>query len=354
MTNAEIISSGNACLGIEFGSTRIKAVLINDKFEPIANGSFTWENSLVNGIWTYNIEEIHNGLQQCYAELKKDVAEKYNIKLTNFKYGGISAMMHGYLAFDKDDNLLVPFRTWRNTITAKASKELSQLFDFPVPERWSISHFYEAILNNEEHVSKVNNVYTLAAYIHYKLTGKKVIGVGDASGMFPVEFSDDKKSACYKKDFVNKFENIEIVKKHNFKINEVFPKVLMAGENAGVLTEEGAKFLDPAGDLKSGIPMCPPEGDAGTGMIATNSVEVQTGNISAGTSVFSMVVLEKDLKKSYPGIIDIVTTPDGAPVAMVHANNCTGEHRYWINLFKEIVEMICVKENVPKTGTFYD
>ena len=212
MTNAEIISSGNACLGIEFGSTRIKAVLINDKFEPIANGSFTWENSLVNGIWTYNIEEIHNGLQQCYAELKKDVAEKYNIKLTNFKCGGISAMMHGYLAFDKDDNLLVPFRTWRNTITAKASKELSQLFDFPVPERWSISHFYEAILNNEEHISKINNVYTLAAYIHYKLTGKRVIGVGDASGMFPVEFSDDRKSADYKKDFVNKFENIDIVK----------------------------------------------------------------------------------------------------------------------------------------------
>ena len=354
MTNAEIISSGNACLGIEFGSTRIKAVLINDKFEPIANGSFTWENSLVNGIWTYNIEEIHNGLQQCYAELKKDVAEKYNIKLTNFKCGGISAMMHGYLAFDKDGNLLVPFRTWRNTITAKASKELSQLFDFPVPERWSISHFYEAILNNEEHVSKVNNVYTLAAYIHYKLTGKKVIGVGDASGMFPVEFSDDKKSADYKKDFVNKFENIDIVKKYNFKISEVFPKVLMAGENAGVLTEEGAKFLDPAGDLKSGIPMCPPEGDAGTGMVATNSVEVQTGNISAGTSVFSMVVLEKDLKKSYPGIIDIVTTPDGAPVAMVHANNCTGEHNYWINFFKEITEIMCGKENTPQIGTFYD
>lgn len=354
MTNAEIISSGNACLGIEFGSTRIKAVLINDKFEPVANGSFTWENSLVNGIWTYNIEEIHKGLQTCYAELKKDVFEKYKVNLTSFKCGGISAMMHGYLAFDKDDNLLVPFRTWRNTITANASNELSKLFNFPVPERWSVSHFYEAILKNEEHVSKIDKVYTLAAYIHYKLTGKKVIGVGDASGMFPVEFSNDKKSACYKKEFVEKFENLDGVKKYNFKINAVFPKVLMAGENAGVLTEEGAKFLDPTGELKADIPMCPPEGDAGTGMVATNSVEAKTGNISAGTSVFSMVVLEKDLKKSYPGIIDIVTTPDGYPVAMVHANNCTGEHNYWINFFAEIVETMCGKENTPKIGEFYD
>lgn len=354
MTNAEIISSGNACLGIEFGSTRIKAVLINDKFEPVANGSFTWENSLVNGIWTYNIEEIHKGLQTCYAELKKDVFEKYKVNLTSFKCGGISAMMHGYLAFDKDDNLLVPFRTWRNTITANASNELSKLFNFPVPERWSVSHFYEAILKNEEHVSKIDKVYTLAAYIHYKLTGKKVIGVGDASGMFPVEFSNDKKSACYKKEFVEKFENLDGVKKYNFKINTVFPKVLMAGENAGVLTEEGAKFLDPTGELKADIPMCPPEGDAGTGMVATNSVEAKTGNISAGTSVFSMVVLEKDLKKSYPGIIDIVTTPDGYPVAMVHANNCTGEHNYWINFFAEIVETMCDKENTPKIGEFYD
>ncbi|MDD6969002.1 MAG: FGGY-family carbohydrate kinase [Treponema sp.] len=354
MTNAEIISSGNACLGIEFGSTRIKAVLINDKFEPIANGSFTWENSLIDGIWTYNIEEIHKGLQTCYADLKKDVKEKYNVTLSSFKCAGISAMMHGYLAFDKDDNLLVPFRTWRNTITGPASELLSTLFNFPVPERWSVSHFYQAILNNEEHISKIANVYTLAAYIHYKLTGEKVIGVGDASGMFPVEFSADKKSCDYKKDFVSKFEALESVKKFGFKIKEVFPKVLMAGENAGKLTEDGAKFLDPEGDLKAGILMCPPEGDAGTGMVATNSVEAQTGNISAGTSVFSMVVLEKDLKKAYPGIIDIVTTPDGYPVAMVHCNNCTGEHNYWMNFFKEIVDTMCGSENSPKIGEFYD
>lgn len=354
MTNAEIISGGNACLGIEFGSTRIKAVLINDKFEPIANGSFTWENSLIDGIWTYNIEEIHKGLQTCYAELKKDVLEKYGVKLCGFKCAGISAMMHGYLAFDKNDNLLVPFRTWRNTITAKASKELSELFDFPVPERWSVSHFYQAILNDEKHVEKIANVYTLAAYIHYKLTGKKVIGVGDASGMFPVELSADKKSAEYKKDFVSKFENIDCVKKFGFKINKIFPKILTAGEDAGILTKDGAKFLDPEGDLKEGMKMCPPEGDAGTGMTATNSVEAKTGNISAGTSVFSMVVLEKDLKKSYPGIIDIVTTPDGFPVAMVHANNCTGEHNYWINFFREITEIMCGAENLPKIGEFYD
>lgn len=354
MTNKEIILSGNACLGIEFGSTRIKAVLINENFEPIAGGSFTWENSLKDGIWTYSIEEIHKGLQTCYAELKKDVFEKYGVKLCNFKCSGISAMMHGYLAFDKNDNLLVPFRTWRNTITSKASKELSALFDFPVPERWSVSHLYQAILNNEEHITKISNVYTLAAYIHYKLTGKKVIGVGDASGMFPVEFSKDKTSAEYKKDFVSKFENIDCVKKLDFKINDIFPKILMAGEDAGVLTKEGAKFLDPTGDLKDGIKMCPPEGDAGTGMVATNSVQAQTGNISAGTSVFSMVVLEKDLKKSYPGIIDIVTTPDGYPVAMVHANNCTGEHNYWINFFKEITEIMCGTENTPKIGEFFD
>lgn len=354
MTNAEIISGGNAFLGIEFGSTRIKAVLINDKFEPVANGSFTWENSLVNGIWTYNIEEIHNGLQTCYAELKKDVFEKYGVKLRRFKCGGISAMMHGYLAFDKNDNLLVPFRTWRNTITAQASRELSELFNFPVPERWSVSHLYQAILNGEEHVEKIANVYTLASYIHYKLTGKKVIGVGDASGMFPVELSEDKKSADYKKEFAGRFENCGGVKKFNFKISEIFPEVLTAGENAGVLTEDGARFLDPEGDLEAGIMMCPPEGDAGTGMVATNSVEAQTGNISAGTSVFSMVVLEKNLKKSYPGIIDIVTTPDGYPVAMVHANNCTGEHNYWIQFFKEITEIMCGAENTPKTGEFFD
>lgn len=353
MENKELIESGNAVLGIEFGSTRIKAVLINEKYEPIAGGSYTWENSLENGVWTYPLIQIHEGLQSCYADLKKDVQSKYGVKLTKFRAGGISAMMHGYLAFDNGDNLLVPFRTWRNTITGEASKKLSDLFNYPVPERWSVSHFYQALLNKEDHVSKIQNVYTLAAYIHYKLTGKKVIGVGDASGMFPVKLSADGKSAAYNPDFVKKFEALPEVTKYNFKLSSVFPEVLMAGENAGTLTDDGAKFLDPTGDLEAGIPFCPPEGDAGTGMVATNSVKAKTGNISAGTSVFSMVVLEKDLKKVYPGIIDVVTTPDGYPVAMVHCNNCTGEHNYWVNLFKEVVDTL-VPGNDVSVGSYYD
>ena len=352
MGNKELIESGNAVLGIEFGSTRIKAVLINEKYEPIAGGSFTWENTLDNGIWTYPLSQIHEGLQACYADLKKDVQEKYGVKLTKFRAGGISAMMHGYLAFDKDENLLVPFRTWRNTITGQASKELSDLFNFPVPERWSVSHLYQAILNKELHITKINTVYTLAGYIHYMLTGKKVLGVGDASGMFPVKFEAGK--ADYNPDFKAKFEALPGVKSLNLKLDSVFPQVLMAGESAGELTEAGAKFLDPAGDLQSGIPFCPPEGDAGTGMAATNSVAAKTGNISAGTSVFSMVVLEKDLKKAYPGIIDIVTTPAGLPVAMVHANNCTGEHNYWMDLFYEVATLMCGESNVPKIGKFFD
>ena len=351
MGNKELIESGNAVLGIEFGSTRIKAVLINEKYEPVAGGSFTWENTLDNGIWTYPLSQIHEGLQTCYADLKKDVQEKYGVKLTKFRAGGISAMMHGYLAFDSSENLLVPFRTWRNTITGQASKELSDLFNFPVPERWSVSHLYQAILNKEPHISKIANVYTLAGYIHYMLTGKKVLGVGDASGMFPVKYEAGK--ADYNPDFKAKFEALDGVKALGLKLDSVFPKVLMAGEEAGTLTEKGAKFLDPTGDLTAGIPFCPPEGDAGTGMAATNSVAAKTGNISAGTSVFSMVVLEKDLKKAYPGIIDIVTTPAGLPVAMVHANNCTGEHNYWMDLFYEVATLMC-GPNIPKIGKFFD
>ena len=352
MGNKELIESGAAVLGIEFGSTRIKAVLINDKYEPIAGGSYTWENTLDNGIWTYPLTQIHEGLQTCYADLKKDVQEKYGVKLTKFRAGGISAMMHGYLAFNKDEKLLVPFRTWRNTITGQASKELSELFNFPVPERWSVSHLYQAILNKESHISEIENVYTLAGYIHYMLTGKKVLGVGDASGMFPVKYANGK--ADYNPDFKAKFEALDGVKALGLKLDNVFPKVLMAGESAGELTEAGAKFLDPSGDLQAGIPFCPPEGDAGTGMAATNSVAAKTGNISAGTSVFSMVVLEQDLKKAYPGIIDIVTTPAGLPVAMVHANNCTGEHNYWMDLFFEVTCLMCGKENTPKIGKFFD
>lgn len=332
MTTEEIkaeIESYQTSLGIEFGSTRIKAVLINSKFEPVAGGSFEWENQLVNGVWTYDLDLIHKGLQTCYKDLKKDVKEKYGVTLKSFKAFGVSAMMHGYLAFDKDDNLLVPFRTWRNTITGQASKELSEKFNFPVPERWSISHLYQAILNKEPHVSSIKNVYTLAGYIHYMLTGEKVLGVGDASGMFPI----DRNTGNYKAEYAATFKEMT-----GFDVSEVFPKVLPAGAAAGNLTEKGAAFLDPDGDLVPGVPMCPPEGDAGTGMAATNSVRVKTGNISAGTSIFSMVVLDKDLKKTYPGLIDIVTTPDGIPVAMVHCNNCTGENNYWINLFDEVVQ----------------
>ncbi len=352
MENKELIEAGKAVLGIEFGSTRIKAVLINEKYEPIAGGSYTWENTLDNGIWTYPLSQIHEGLQTCYADLKKDVQEKYGVKLTKFRAGGISAMMHGYLAFGKHEDLLVPFRTWRNTITGQASKELSDLFNFPVPERWSVSHLYQAILNNEPHIRYIETVYTLAGYIHYKLTGKKVLGVGDASGMFPVKYDAGK--ADYNPDFKAKFEALDSVKALGLKIDNIFPKVLIAGEKAGELTEAGAKFLDPTGDLQAGIPFCPPEGDAGTGMVATNSVIAKTGNISAGTSVFSMVVLEKDLKKAYPGIIDIVTTPTGLPVAMVHANNCTGEHNYWMDLFHEVATLMCGEENTPKIGKFFD
>lgn len=351
MENKSLIESGNAVLGIEFGSTRIKAVLINEKYEPIANGSYTWENTLENGIWTYPLSQIEQGLQSCYAALKADVQKKFGIKLTKFRSGGISAMMHGYLAFDEHENLLVSFRTWRNTITGEASKKLSDLFNFPVPERWSISHFYQAILNKENHVSKIANIYTLSAYIHYKLTGEKVIGAGDASGMFPILCKDGK--AVYNPEMTAKYEMIPEVKSFGFKIEKIFPKVLISGEKAGTLTKNGAKFLDPTGELTDGIPFCPPEGDAGTGMVATNSVAGGTGNISAGTSIFSMIVLEKPLKNVYPGIIDIVTTPDGKHVAMVHANNCTGEHNYWINLFREVSDTLGIGDGVG-TGEYFD
>ena len=349
MTNNDYkscITSGNVYLGIEFGSTRIKASLVDEKANPIAEGSFTWENQLENGIWTYPLDLIHTGLKSCYKDLKSNVEKTYGEKLSKIKAMGISAMMHGYMAFDEKENLLVPFRTWRNTITAEASKELSERFDFPVPERWSVSHLYQAVLNNESHVQNISYVMTLASYIHYLLTGEKVIGAGDASGMFPVSKNDDGK-ILYNEEFCKIFEDIPSVKKFGIKINEVFPKIKNAGEKSGFLTKEGAAFLDPDGDLLPGVLFCAPEGDAGTGMVATNAVKPKTGNISAGTSVFAMVVLEKALKKSYPGIIDIVTTPDANAVAMVHANNCTGEHNYWINFIKEAVEEVTGKNDIP-------
>ena len=335
MNAKEIIQSGKAILGIEFGSTRIKAVLIDPEYKVIAQGSHNWENQLVNGLWTYSIEAIWFGLQDCYANLRKEVLEKYNTEIEILASIGISAMMHGYMAFNDKDEILVPFRTWRNTNTGKAAKELSDLFVYNIPLRWSISHLYEAILDNEEHVKDIKFQTTLAGYIHWQLTGQKVLGIGDASGMIPV----DPDTKTYNADMVEKFNKLIEPRGFGWTLLDIFPKVLVAGEDAGYLTPEGAHKLDISGHLKAGIPLCPPEGDAGTGMVATNAVKQRTGNVSAGTSSFSMIVLEKDLSKPYEPI-DIVTTPDGSLVAMVHCNNCTSDINAWVNLFKEYQEMM--------------
>ena len=284
----ETIRSGQAVLGMELGSTRIKAVLIDTDKTPIASGSYDWENQYVDHIWTYDIDEVQKGVQGCYRDLVRDVKEKYDVTLTRLAGMGVSAMMHGYLAFDEKDELLVPFRTWRNTITGEASKQLSELFQFHIPQRWSIAHLYQAILNGEEHVKDVRFFTTLAGYIHWKLTGQKVLGSGDAAGMFPM----DTKTRDYHEKMLDQFDALTAGKGYPWKIRDLLPKVLLAGEDAGHLTEEGARFLDPSGTLEAGTPMCPPEGDAGTGMTATNSVAVRTGNVSAGTSVFAMVVME--------------------------------------------------------------
>ncbi|MDO4522816.1 MAG: FGGY-family carbohydrate kinase [Eubacteriales bacterium] len=329
----EDILNAKTALGIEFGSTRIKAVLIDSTKAPIASGSYGWENRLDNGIWTYTLEDIWTGLRDSYAELAADVKKQYDVELTNIGSIGFSAMMHGYMAFDADGELMVPFRTWRNTITAQAAELLSKEFVYNVPQRWSISHLYQAILNGEEHVKDLAYMTTLSGYVHWMLTGKKVLGVGDASGMFPI----DPKTVDYDAVMVEKFDKLIADKKFAWKLLDIMPKVLEAGEDAGKLTEEGVKLLDPSGKLQAGIPMCPPEGDAGTGMTATNSVAKRTGNVSAGTSVFSMVVLEKELSKPYPEL-DLVTTPSGALVAMVHCNNCTSDLNAWVNIFKEFME----------------
>lgn len=320
-----------ASLGIELGSTRIKSVLIDENCLPIASGSFLWENKLQNGFWTYSLDDVWNGIQQSYGELKQQVLTLYGATLTNISSIGVSAMMHGYLPFDSGDNLLVPFRTWRNTSAQKAADLLSKQFSFNIPCRWSIAHLYEAILENEDHIDKINFITTLAGYVHWKLTGKKVLGVGDASGMFPIESTINN----YDPKIISSFD--DMISHHNFSWNlsTILPKVLYAGENAGYLTDQGAKLLDIDGDLSSGIPLCPPEGDAGTGMVATNSTSKFTGNVSAGTSIFAMIVLDKQLSKSYPEI-DMVTTPSGNPVAMVHCNNCSSDLDAWVNLMEEV------------------
>ena len=350
MSAKTIIESGKAILGIEFGSTRIKAVLIDTDNNPIAQGSFEWENQLVDGLWTYSIDTIWKGLQDCYADLRKNVKAEYDCEIKQLAAIGISAMMHGYMAFGKDENILVPFRTWRNTNTAKAAAELSELFHFNIPLRWSISHVYQAILNGEDHINKIDFLTTLAGYIHWQLTGKKVLGVGDASGMLPI----DSNTNNYDAEMVAKFDKLIEPKNLGWKILDILPEVLNAGEDAGVLTEEGAKKLDPSGTLQAGTPLCPPEGDAGTGMVATNAVRQRTGNVSAGTSSFSMIVLEKALSKPYE-VIDMVTTPDGSPVAMVHCNNCTSDLNAWVGLFKQYQELLGVPVDMNEVfGKLYN
>lgn len=327
------IVNGKTALGIELGSTRIKAVLTDSHHVPVASGSFEWENKYEDHVWTYHLEDVWKGLAASYADMAAEVKKNYDVVLDKVGAMGFSAMMHGYMAFDKEDNLLVPFRTWRNTTTGAAAEELSELFQYNMPQRWSGAHLYQAILNGEEHVSKVAYFTTLSGYIHWKLTGQKVLGVGDASGMFPI----DMKTKDFDDRMIGQFDKLVEGKGFPWKLREIMPKVLCAGEDAGVLTEEGAKLLDGSGQLKAGIPVCPPEGDAGTGMAATNSVAQRTGNVSAGTSVFAMIVLEHDLKKMHPEI-DMVTTPSGNLVAMAHANNCTSDLNAWVGLFKEFAQ----------------
>ena len=326
--------SGKESLGIEFGSTRIKAVLIDENCNPIASGGHTWENRLENGVWTYHIEDVWTGLQDAYAKLNDEVTANFGEPLTRLSSIGFSAMMHGYMPFDENGELLTAFRTWRNIMTGDAAAALTELFHFNIPQRWSIAHLYQAILNNEAHIKDIRFLTTLAGYVHWKLTGEKVLGIGEASGMFPIDSSKND----YDADMLNAFASLDKVKALPWDIRDILPKVLVAGDNAGYLTEEGAKLLDPSGRLQAGIPLCPPEGDAGTGMVATNSVTVRTGNVSAGTSIFSMIVLEKPLNSVYEEI-DMVTTPTGKPVAMVHCNNCCTDLDYWVNLFSEFAAL---------------
>ncbi|MCM1450415.1 MAG: FGGY-family carbohydrate kinase [Clostridiales bacterium] len=337
----ETIESGKAILGIEFGSTRIKAVLIDQENTPIAQGSHEWENQLVDGLWTYSLDAIWSGLQDCYAQLRRDVMDRYATDINQLASIGISAMMHGYMVFDKNGELLVPFRTWRNTNTGEAAAQLSELFVYNIPLRWSISHLYQCILEGCDHVADIDFMTTLAGYIHWKLTGSKVLGIGDASGMLPI----DPATKTYYSDMVEKFDKLVEPKGYPWKLTDLLPKVLVAGENAGFLTPEGAMLLDPSGHLKAGSLLCPPEGDAGTGMVATNAVKQRTGNVSAGTSSFSMIVLDHELSRPYESI-DMVSTPDGSLVAMVHCNNCTSDLNAWINIFKEYNKLAGVSMDI--------
>lgn len=326
----ETIAEGKAVLGIEFGSTRIKAVLIDESHRPIAGGDYTWENRLENGIWTYHLEDVWKGLAACYAAVKRDVFDRYGVKLSKLAALGVSGMMHGYLAFDRDKNLLVPFRTWRNTMTERASDRLTELFSYHIPQRWSVAHLYQAVLNGEEHVARIDFLTTLAGYVHWKLTGEKVLGIGDASGMFPI----DEKTRNYRADHIASFQADPVIAGLNLDLMKILPKPLSAGQRAGYLTEDGARCLDPEGDLVPGIPLCPPEGDAGTGMVATNSVAAGSGNVSAGTSIFAMIVMDHFFSHIHREL-DLLTTADGKPVAMAHCNNGTSDLNAWVQLFAD-------------------
>ena len=341
MENKDLIASGNAVLGIEFGSTRIKGVLVDYDGNVLAVGDHQWENSLIDGVWTYSLADVDAGMRACYSALRRDVEEKYGITPTTFGAIGISAMMHGYIALDKEDRQLARFQTWRNTNTGAAADELTELFQFNIPLRWSVAHLYQRMLDKEEHVAQVAGVFTLAAYIHYKLTGEKVIGIGDAAGMFPI----DSEKLDYNQSMVEQFDSLVEKAGYDWRLRDVFPKVLSAGDAAGNLTAQGAALLDESGALQAGIPLCPPEGDAGTGMTATNSVAPRTGNLSAGTSTFAMVVLEKQLSKLYREI-DMVTTPSGFPCAMSHANNGTSDLNAWVSLFGEFCDLMGVKADM--------
>jgi sugar (pentulose or hexulose) kinase len=339
----DAINNGKTFIGIELGSTRIKTVLIGSDNTPIASGSHDWENSYTNNIWTYNLEDIWKGVQNSYRRMAGNVKDQYGVTLQTVGAIGFSGMMHGYMVFDKNENLLTPFRTWRNNITGRASEALTKLFNYPIPQRWSIAHLYQAILNQEEHIANISYMTTLAGYIHWKLTGQKVLGVGEASGMFPIDVN----TKDFNQQMIGQFD--ELVSPLNFpwQLEDILPTVLVAGEKAGQLTKAGAQLLDVTGQLKPGIPLCPPEGDAGTGMVATNSVAARTGNVSAGTSVFAMIVLEKELSKAYPEI-DLVTTPAGKLVAMAHSNNCTSDYDAWIGLFAEVIKALELNVDKPK------
>ena len=346
MSIKEMIDAGKTAIGIEFGSTRIKAVMVDEAGKPIAQGDYVWENQYENGVWTYSLDMIWTGLKEAYAKLLEDVKEKYDTVIKTTGAIGFSAMMHGYMAFNDKDELLVPFRTWRNTITGEAAAALTEEFGFNIPERWSIAHLHQTILNKEEHVKDISFFTTLAGYIHWQLSGEKVLGIGDASGMFPI----DSRTRNYNKEYMEKYDRLLGSLGVSFKIEDILPKVLLAGNKAGVLSAEGAARLDVSGNLEAGIPLCPPEGDAGTGMVATNSVAVRTGNVSAGTSIFAMVVMEKALSKVHPEI-DVVTTPVGDDVAMVHCNNCTSDINAWARIFREYSEAMGIEVDTNKLYT---